>query len=480
MKKKFLLLLTVLMVTMCVSAQVSVCGVYLEESGQVNSPFITSGTVTWDATSHTLMLDNAVIEYSSNNPQDGVSPIRVTNDATIVVQGNCKLTTTGHMAIALNSNNSKNVTIKGNGTLSTSSSWIDIFLVVTHLTIQDITLNTVKGISNNAEGNGVALTFDNVQATIMGEVMRIGDGITFKDCSITYPEDAYIDISGYGYGIYYGNHRIPDKIIISRNASGTRGDVNGDHEVTVADINVLISIIMGGAGDVYAADVNSDGEITIADVNTLIDIILGGSAPAPEHEFVDLGLPSGTMWATCNVGASKPEDYGDYFAWGEIAPKEMYNWSTYKWCNGSLDSMTKYCIFSNSGYNGFTDGKRELDPEDDAATVNWGSPARMPSLTEIKELINQCSWEWTKLNGVNGQLVTGPNGNSIFLPAPGYYTDNSLIVNGSNGFYWSSTLGDGISCTAVNMNFDSSELHWEYKYNRYYGFSVRPVRVTQN
>ena len=169
MKKILLLLLTSILVAMCASAQVTVCGAYLED-GQVSSPYIKSGTVTWNATSHTLTLDNAVIDYSSNNPQDGIRPIRVTGDATIVVRGNCRLSTTGHVAIAADSYNSKNVTIKGNGTLTTSSSWIDIFLVVAHLNIQDITLSTVNGIGNNAEGTGVGVSFDNVQATIRGSI----------------------------------------------------------------------------------------------------------------------------------------------------------------------------------------------------------------------------------------------------------------------------------------------------------------------
>ena len=278
MKKNLLLLLTSFLVTMCASAQVLVCGTYLEEDGQVSSPYIKSGTVTWNSASHTLTLNNAIIDYSSNNPQDGIRPIRVTGDATIVVRGDCRLSTTGHIAIAADSYNSKNLTIEGNGTLTTSSSWIDIFLVVTHLTIKDITLNTVKGIANNAEGNGVGLAFDNVQATIMGEVFRIGDGITFKDCVITYPEDAYIDQSGYGYGIYYGNHKIPDKIIISRMGS-IQGDVNGDGEVNIADVNAVVDVILGGDSN-PKADVNDDNEINIADINAVIDIIFSG-APAP-------------------------------------------------------------------------------------------------------------------------------------------------------------------------------------------------------
>ena len=286
MKKILLLLLTSILVAMCASAQVLVCGSYLED-GQVNSPYIMSGTVTWNAASQTLTLDNAVIDYSSNNPQDGISPIRVTRDATIVVRGNCRLSTTGYVAIAADSYNSKNVTIKGNGTLTTSSSWIDIFLVAAHLNIQDITLSTVNGIGNNAEGTGVGLSFDNVQATIRGSISRIGDGITFKDCAITYPEDAYIEKTDYGYSIYYGNHKTPDTIIISR-MGGIQGDVNGDGEVNIADVNAVVDVVLGGASN-PRADVNNDNEINIADINALIDIILSGAQAQSITETITVG-----------------------------------------------------------------------------------------------------------------------------------------------------------------------------------------------
>ncbi|MBQ3324200.1 MAG: hypothetical protein IJG81_05090 [Muribaculaceae bacterium] len=162
---------------------------------------------------------------------------------------------------------------------------------------------------------------------------------------------------------------------------------------------------------------------------------------AAEHEYVDLGLPSGTLWATMNVGANNPEDYGDYFAWGETTPKEVYNWSTYKWCNGSSDTMTKYCTNSSYGYNGFVDNKMELDIEDDAATANWGSQWRMPSREQFQELINNCTSEWTTRNGVNGRLFTSKhNGASLFLPADGSREGNELSYAGSAGGYWSRTL----------------------------------------
>ena len=200
-----------------------------------------------------------------------------------------------------------------------------------------------------------------------------------------------------------------------------------------------------------------------------------GPTPDPgSHEWVDLGLPSGTKWATCNVGASSPEEYGDYFAWGETEPKSTYNWSTYKWCNGSYNTMTKYCTDSYYGYNGFTDGKTELDSEDDAAAVNWGGSWRMPTFTQIEELFNNCSRQWTTLNGVNGTLVTGPNGNTIFLPAAGRRWDGDLSDAGSYGTYWSSSLHPYYDDTACYLYFNSGNWYW-YSGRRYYGRSVRPV-----
>ena len=229
--------------------------------------------------------------------------------------------------------------------------------------------------------------------------------------------------------------------------------------------------------DVLAGDVNSDGEVNIADVTALIDMLLNPQQPPePIEDWVDLGLPSGTIWATRNVGASVPEDYGYYFAWGETEPKSIYNWYTYKWCNGSWNSMTKYCIDS---YYGSVDNKRELDPEDDAAYVNWGPSWRMPSLEQFRELRDHCTWTWTTRNGVNGQLVTGLNGNTLFLPAAGYRLEESLYGAGSWGNNWSRTLCPDDSHLAYGLNFNSGDVSWN-SLNRLIGFTVRAVRVSQN
>ncbi len=204
--------------------------------------------------------------------------------------------------------------------------------------------------------------------------------------------------------------------------------------------------------------------------------VTSGTTPDPgNHEWVDLGLPSGTKWATCNVGANSPEEYGDYFAWGETEPKDTYDWSTYKWCKGSYDTMTKYCINSEYGYNGFTDGKTELDPEDDAATKNWGSPWHMPTFVQMQELFDNCTREWTTQGGVNGILVTGPNGNTIFLPAAGGRWDYELYDAGSNGVYWSSSLSPRNDFDAYYLFFNSGFWDWTDR-NRSNGLSVRAVR----
>jgi hypothetical protein len=192
------------------------------------------------------------------------------------------------------------------------------------------------------------------------------------------------------------------------------------------------------------------------------------------HEYVDLGLPSGLKWATCNVGATTPEEYGDYFAWGEVEPKETYSWSTYKYCNGSYDSMTKYCSNSDYGKDGFVDNKTVLDPEDDAATANWGGAWRMPTYDEFSELENNCTWKWTTQKGVNGYKVTGPNGNSIFVPAAGYMIEGTLFNAGSGGYYWGTSLSPDSSRSAYRVLFDSDNVWWGYDY-RSGGHSVRPV-----
>ena len=194
-----------------------------------------------------------------------------------------------------------------------------------------------------------------------------------------------------------------------------------------------------------------------------------------DHAYVDLGLPSGLLWATCNVGAETPEDYGDYFAWGETTTKSVYNWSTYQYCNGSSSTLTKYCTNSSYGYNGFTDNLTNLLPEDDAAAANWGGDWRMPTKEEWQELLNNTTSVWTTQNGVNGRLFTAANGSSLFLPAAGCRDESILDHTGIRGFYWSNSLDLDNSRNAWRVEVYSDDIN-SRNYYRYYGRSVRAVR----
>ena len=211
------------------------------------------------------------------------------------------------------------------------------------------------------------------------------------------------------------------------------------------------------------------------------------SASVPEA--IDLGLPSGLKWASFNLGASKPEEFGDYYAWGETEPyywslepltwkedKESgYDLSSYQWCMGTFYSMTKYCANSEYGYNGFSDNKTFLDKEDDAASTRLGGKWRIPTPEEQLELLEDCSWKEITVNGVRGYNVTGPNGNSIFLPYGACLIGTELRDVGSYCNYWSSSYKTNVA----NYNACSISLKtWErdiVNTPRYYGLPIRPV-----
>jgi hypothetical protein len=200
-----------------------------------------------------------------------------------------------------------------------------------------------------------------------------------------------------------------------------------------------------------------------------------GGGGGDDHAYVDLGLPSGTLWATCNVGADTPEGYGDYFAWGETQTKTTYNWSTYRYCNGNYDQLTKYCNYSSYGYNGLTDDLTVLQAIDDAATANWGSGWCMPTRAQWEELYHNTTNVWTIRKGVNGRLFTASNGSSLFLPAAGVRWNDELDNEGFLGRYWSSSLYTDYPSRAWGFYFDSGYYSVDY-YHRYYGRSVRAVR----
>ena len=202
---------------------------------------------------------------------------------------------------------------------------------------------------------------------------------------------------------------------------------------------------------------------------------------AADVVVVDLGLYSGTLWADRNIGAASPEDYGDYFAWGETDSKSNYDWPTYKHANGDEKRLTKYCQHSILGNTGYTDSRITLESSDDAATANWGSGWCMPTQLQFEELFHECAWTWTTRNGKKGFEVKGPNGNSIFLPAAGMLYPADVIEAGISGYYWSSLLFIGNSKGGIylefGLNFGSgSYVKPNESADRIFGFSVRPVR----
>ncbi len=233
---------------------------------------------------------------------------------------------------------------------------------------------------------------------------------------------------------------------------------------------------LAAGGTVSVSWTPTDGDILYAKLYDINGSVLAQDTIHSTGDWVDLGLPSGLLWATRNVGATSPEDYGDYFAWGETTPKSVYNRTTYIYFNGRLYQLTKYCNNSDLGYNGFTDNLTILQPGDDAATANYGG--RTPTKEEWEELMNNTTSIWTTQNGVNGRLFTGTNGNSLFLPAAGFRLDSSLNFDGCNGLYWSSLLYTDSPYGAWEYDFDSSYQSMGGS-NRGEGLSVRAVRSAQ-
>ena len=287
-----------------------------------------------------------------------------------------------------------------------------------------------------------------------------------------------------------------DAVVAALNAMKTQIEALGTGQTGIATqiagvtaaINDLVDEVNSG---------NTDAAAALAQIIQKLEDLkgsIGGGGTTPgggetpsTMEYVDLGLPSGLKWAKCNLGASKPSDYGDYYAWGETAPKKIYNWVTYKWMKaGQSDEkyITKYtiadgqteAIWYDSARKFIGDNKTVLDAADDAATQQLGSPWRMPTKVDIKELKDNCIWTRIEQDGVSGYQVEGPNGNVIFLPAAGARKGSGLQSAGTYGNYWSSSLDTAYSYLARYLSFDSGAHDWvSYQY-RYYGYSVRPVR----
>ena len=277
-------------------------------------------------------------------------------------------------------------------------------------------------------------------------------------------------------------------------ASTTVSLVPASGETTIAAGTYLIAVLPGTLAEGFTMSCSKDdvehsgiiamvrsyndavGETVFARHNVVnMGTVNSTNWTSITQEYVDLGLS--VKWATCNVGATTPEGYGDYFAWGETSPKDDYSWETYKWCNGTGNSLTKYNYSEN---NGTVDNKNLLDACDDAARINWGGAWRMPTKNEMDELRNtkNCKWEWTSQNNVNGYKVTslkdGYTDKFIFLPAAGIRSGTGLNYAGSYGGYWSAPLNENYPFDAWHVHFRSDYVYYDND-DRNYGHSVRPV-----
>ena len=232
-------------------------------------------------------------------------------------------------------------------------------------------------------------------------------------------------------------------------------------------------------GDIFEDGDGSDGD-NVENNEGVSGDVNNGNTPNDKkesgihngHEWVDLGLS--VKWATCNVGANRPEEPGGYYAWGETEEKNEYTWETYKYGDQFYDSdeyysMSKYCIDSESGT---VDNKVTLELSDDVAHVKWGGNWRMPTKYEMYELFENCTWEWIPINGMR---ATGPNGNSIYLPATGLRYEVGIEEAGSGGFYYSSSLAENYNPCVWTLSVAENDFNFYWDVIRMYGCSVRPV-----
>ena len=317
----------------------------------------------------------------------------------------------------------------------------------------------------------------NVLKVIQGGVQVFG---TVSQIDLSEQEDdAIINVSGTVSSLLGEDDNEYTPVTgVSLNQSSINLNV-GDTETLTASVAPVGAYpnVVWSSSDEAVATVSANGVVTavakgsaIITAKTISEGFTAICTITVDRQYVDLALPSGIMWATCNMGADNPEDAGSFFAWGETESKTEFSWSTYNYCNGSETAITKYCIIST---NGTVDNKTSLDSEDDVAHVCWGGNWRMPTKDEFSELIENCTWTWTTLNGKSGYRVTGPNNNSIFLPTSGY-KDGTTLKGSTSGYFWTSSLYMDKSSHGKRLSFNSNATN-NGQAGRYYGFPVRPV-----
>ncbi len=470
----------------------------ISETGEF--PVVKSGTVTYDPATATLTLANANI--SSSGSVKGIE--FYADNQTIIVDGYNLVLAEGTLNVVSTVSSpaletTMPLTIKGGGTA--------VFKSDSHCGIYGRYYNA---------SHDYTLSIENSTVAAIGKWGVVGDNGTFGTLNIVNST-----VTGTGYaGSVCDWKTLTTTGVELTSPSGAAWDET-EHAMCDATATKLTSTVTykpkssggsGSTGSGRAGDMNGDGALTISDVTALVDVILKSGT----HEYVDLGLPSGTLWATTNVGATNPEDYGGYFAWGETVPrgeedksnltnylyagtyvKTYYDSETYKWGSGEWHDFTKYCYESSYGFNGFTDALTELELQDDAAYMNWGADWRTPTQEQLEELINPANTttECVTVNGIEGRKITsirpGYEGNSIFLPFAGIVGGDepaSIVSAGLAAGLWSRTLSeDAPSASHAMAAYSDVALEEEetsgmpltmiFPGPREAGLSVRPVRA---
>ena len=474
LRKLFLILcfaLTSITTAWGVDYNLKVNGTVVTSSNASNLSVISgvSGTVRYDANTQTLYLEDATITGSVNGAIYSWSPL------TINLSGANTVTTTGYYGFLLDDY----CTITGNGSLclTASSSGYDIEL---------------------RQSDGVTIT-GGASVLLLGGGGIDNDGdwdetVTIDGANLYVRRGSPSTTSFFVKNVEMRNARLACPAWT--NAAWEDGELSQGGQEWKGDI-----CIMANAGN----DVNGDGFVSLADVTKLVNQILGNGGgyienqpdEIGEHQYVDLGLPSGTLWATRNIGAESVSDVGLYFAWGEtigyggetfeasemVADRYYFNRDNYKWYNAETGIWTKYITDANYGP---VDNKTELEPMDDAAYVNWGKNWRMPTKEQMAELINT---EYTNIsfksrNGINGiEITSKASGHPgfIFLPLTGVRSSDLLKYTTELAEYWTrSLIIDGgarvLEAGQLFYRYSTSQLRMSSR-TRYEGLPIRPVRA---
>lgn len=355
----------------------------------------------------------------------------------------------------------------------------DINVVLGQYNVDARVINVESGVVIATEGATFA-TNSSVRSSMQGIAQRLASKIaTEHNPSTSSSSSSQKSIPGkrdkievlYGYLKVFPKEigefsSVPVNVIKNINAQGQYG-FNNWRIPTSEELSLLRANNLIGLGKYMTNDSTNGRVILVTDGESISTL-----EEKKELEYkngVDLGLS--VKWAPCNVGASNPEDYGDYYAWGVTDSSHNDSWSNYKWYDGTQDVLTKY---NTKKWCGTVDNITIIAPEDDIAYLQFGGKWRIPTEDEWTELMTRCQWRWTTQNGIKGEMVTGPNGNSIFLPAAGCWLDGSPYNFGAYGYYWSSTLNSETPNYAKGVGFFFSTVT-KRSDNRYEVYSIRPV-----